>query len=94
MPVITSRSLSPFTSFSSTPSTSSTTVFVLNSMFGCAIARSSMIFDARNCSRRCSSVTFARKPRQEQRLLHRGIAAAHHRNLLAAEEEPVASRAA
>ena len=36
----------------------------------------------------------ARKARQKQRLFHRRVAAAHHRNRLVAEEEPVARRAA
>ena len=37
---------------------SSTTYGVSNSMFSVACARSSMIFDARNSSRRCTTMTF------------------------------------
>ena len=36
----------------------STTLFQANSIFGFASALSCMIFDARNASRRCTSVTF------------------------------------
>ena len=60
-PVAVLRRRRPFTSFSSTPSTSSTTVLVRNSILSCALARSSMIGEARNLSVRLISVTLLAK---------------------------------
>ncbi len=51
----------PLTSFSSTPSTSSTVVLETNLMLGWAMARSSMIFEARNRSVRLMSVILVAK---------------------------------
>ena len=45
-------------------------------MFSIARARSSMIFEARNSSRRWTIVTFEANFGQEDRLLHGGVAAA------------------
>ena len=45
-------------------------------MLGIARARSSMIFDARNSSRRWTIATFEANFDEEHRLLHRGVAAA------------------
>ena len=52
-----------------------------------------MIFDARNSSRRCTSVTSRAEARQEVGFFHGGIAAADHHDLLAAIEEAVAGGA-
>ena len=76
------------------PATNSLTVYgVSSSMFSCARARSSMIFDARNSSRRCTTVTLRGELRQEDRLLHRRVAAADDDRLGVAEEGRVAGRA-
>ena len=45
-------------------------------MFSVARARSSMIFEARNSSRRWTIVDLGGELREEDRLLHRGVAAA------------------
>ncbi len=55
--VLTSRSRTPLTEVS--PSTSSTTAFVTNSILSFARARSSMICEARNSSRRWTTVTLS-----------------------------------
>ena len=70
-----------------------TTVFHTNSIFGFFCARSCMIFDARSWSRRWSTCTLRRELRQEDRFLHRGVAAADDRDDLVLEEEAVAGRA-
>ena len=52
-----------------------------------------MIFEARNCSRRCTSVTSRTEARQEIRLLHGRIAAADHHDLAIAVKRAVAGGA-
>ena len=66
----------------SSPSTSSTTALVTNSIFGFARARSSMIGEARNSSRRWTIGHLVGELRQEDRLLHRRVAAADDDDLL------------
>ena len=58
-------------------------------IFGLASARSAMILLARNSSRRWMIVTVVGEPGEEGRLLHRGVAAADHHDVLVAEEEAV-----
>ena len=52
-----------------------------------------MILEARSLSRRWITVTVAREPGQEGGLLDRGVPTADHRDVLLAEEEPVAGGA-
>ncbi len=93
-PVRTLRSRSPVTtSGCPAPTTSSTALSQTTSIFGCANSRRCRIFSARRQSRRCTSVTLLGVVGQVERLLDRGVAAADHRNPLAAVEEPVAGRA-
>ena len=89
--VLTSRSRTPVTR--SSPSTSSTTAFVTHSILSFARARSSMICEARNSSRRCTIVTLAAKRVEEGRLLHGRVAAADHDDVLVGEEGGVTGRA-
>ncbi len=92
-PVFRLRRRRPVTSFLLTSRTSSTTVSVRNSILGFARARSSMIFEARNCSRRWISVTLLAKRVRNDRLFHGGVAAADHGDLLAGEEKAIAGGA-
>ena len=66
---------------------------VLIVMLSRSRARSSMIFEARNWSRRCTIVRSSRELGDEDRVLHRGVAAADHRDVLALEEGAVADAA-
>ena len=62
-------------------------------MFSVARARSSMIFEARNSSRRLTIVTLRGELGEEDRLLHRGVAAADDDRRAVLEERGVAGRA-
>ena len=68
-------------------------LFQMNAIFGLANALSCMIFDARSVSRRWIDRDLRGELRQEDRLLHRGVAAADDGDRLAAEEVAVARRA-
>ena len=87
------RGRGPRVTLPSSPSTSSTTAFVTHSILGFARARSSMIGEARNSSRRWTTVHLVRELREEDRLLHRRVAAADDDDVLAAEEGGVADGA-
>ena len=87
------RSLSEVTPPSFVPITSSTVELKMNSIFGLPRARSCMIFDARNSSRRWTTVTLRGELGEERRLFHRRVAAADDDDLLVLEEESVAGRA-
>ena len=63
------------------------------SIFGFALARSSMIGEARKSSRRWTIVTSVGELRQEDRLLHRGVAATGDDHVLVPEERRVADGA-
>ena len=68
-------------------------VFHRNSIFGLANARSCMIFEARNWSRRWMSVTFEANLVRNVASSTARVAAADDGDLLAAEEEAVAGGA-
>jgi hypothetical protein len=87
------RGAEALTSFSSTPRTSSTTVLERNSMLGWAMARSSMMREARKFSRAVDEGDFGGEAGEEERLFHGGVAAADDGDLLAGEEEAVAGGA-
>ena len=72
---------------------SSTSVFHSKEIFGLANALSCMIFDARSVSRRWTTRDVGGEAGQEDRFLHRRVAAADDRDRLAAEEVAVAGRA-
>ena len=62
-------------------------------MLGRSAARSCMIFEARNSSRRLTTVSSSGELGDEDRVLHRRVAAADHDHLLVLEEGPVADAA-
>ena len=66
---------------------------VLRSMFSFSRARSNMIFEARNSSRRSTIVSSLGVLGDEDRVLHRRVAAADHDHLVALEEGAVADAA-
>ena len=66
---------------------------VSSSMFSVALARSSMIGEARNSSRRWMIATWLENFDEEDRLLHRRVAAADDHRRDVAEESRIAGRA-
>ena len=66
-----------------------TSLFHPNEIFGFANARSCMILEARSSSRRWIDRHGLGEAGEEGGLLHRRVAAADHRDVLLAEEEPV-----
>ena len=78
----------------SSPATNSSGMYgVRNSMFSLPRARSCMIFEARNSSRRWMIFRFFGELGDEDRVLHRRVAAADHGDVLALEEGAVADTA-